>query len=66
MSVEETVAVTIWKLATNVDYRTLLALFGLGRSAFGKVVVHVESCHAIAAHLLPQYVKIPQGESLKK
>lgn len=64
VSVEERVAVTIWKLATNVEYRTLSSLFGLGRSTVGKIVV--ETCRAIATHLLPQYVQIPCGEKLKE
>jgi hypothetical protein len=61
VSVEERVAVTIWKLATNVEYRPL---FGLGRSTVGKIVV--QTCRAIATHLLPQYVQIPSGEKLKE
>ena len=64
VSVEERVAVTIWKLATNVEYRTLFSLFGLGRSTIGKIVV--ETCPAIATHLLPQYIQIPCGEKLKE
>ena len=64
VSVEERVAVTIWKLATNVEYRTLSSLFGLGRSTVGKIVV--ETCRAIATHLLPQYVQIPCGEKLQE
>jgi len=28
VSVEERVAVTVWKLATNVEYRTLASVFG--------------------------------------
>ena len=63
VSVEERVAVTIWKLATNIEYRTLASLFGLGRSTVGKIIV--ETNHAISTHLLPQYVKIPDGDKLK-
>lgn len=55
---------TIWKLATNVEYRTLSSLFGIGRSTVGEIVV--ETCRAIAAHLLPQYVQIPSGEKLRE
>ena len=40
------------------------ALFGLGRSTVGKIVV--ETCHAIAIHLLPQYVQTPNGDRLKE
>ena len=64
VSVEQSVAVTVWKLATNVEYRTLAALFGLGRSTVCTIVV--QTCRVIATHLLPQYVQIPQGEKLKE
>ena len=64
MTVEERVAVTVWKLATNIEYRTLAGLFGLGRSTVGKIVV--ETCHAIATHLFSIYVFIPSGEKLKE
>ena len=61
---EQRVAVTVWKLATNVEYRTLSALFGLGRSTVGKIVV--ETCNAIATHLLPKYVTVPGKDKLKE
>ena len=63
MPVEERVAVTIWRLAKNVEYRTLVALFGLGRSTVGKIVV--ETCQAISRHLFSQYVKVPQQSKLR-
>lgn len=64
VTVEERVAVTIWKLATNVEYRTLAALFGLGRSTVGMIVL--ETCQSISSHLLPHYVKIPHGSKLRE
>ena len=51
-------------MATNVEYRTLSALFGLGRSTVGNIVV--ETCNAIATHLLPKYVTLPGRDKLKK
>ena len=39
-------------------------MFGLGRSTVCKIVL--ETCHAIAIHLLPQYVQIPNGDRLKE
>ena len=30
---------TVWRLATNVDYRTLSELFGLGKSTLGEIVI---------------------------
>ena len=47
-----------------MEYRTLSALFGVGRSTVGLIVV--ETCQAIATHLLPRHVQIPQGEHLKE
>ena len=47
--VEERVAVTIWRLATNVEHRTLAALFGLGRSTVGEIVI--DTCKAISDNL---------------
>ena len=61
MPVEERVAVTIWRLATNIEYRTLAAL---GRSTVGEIVV--ETCQAISRHLFSQYVKVPQQSKLRE
>ena len=57
VSVEVRVAVTIWKLGTNVKLRTLAVLFGLGRSTVSEIVL--DTCDAIMCHLLPKYVRIP-------
>ena len=43
VTVEERVAVTVWKLATNIEYRSLASLFGLGRSTIGKIVLETSS-----------------------
>ena len=55
---------TFWRLATNIEYRTLSELFGIGKSTVGEIVI--ETCNAIATRLLPQYVYIPKGEKLKE
>ena len=57
ISVEARVAITIWRLATNVEYRTIASLFGVGRSTVGEIVL--DTCDAIANHLLPRYVCVP-------
>ena len=57
-------AVTIWKLATTIEYRSLSVLFGLGRSTVGQTVI--ETCAAITNHLLPRFVKIPNRTQLKE
>ena len=64
ISVEERVAITIWKLATYIEYRTLSELCGIGRSSVWEVVN--ETCHQIVTNLLPKYVKIPVGDRLKE
>ena len=61
-SVKRRVAVTIWPLATNVEYRILAEVFGLGHSTVGVIVL--ETCEAIAQHLLIRYVWFPQGQAL--
>ena len=55
VSVEEQIAVTAWKLTTNVEYRTLASLFGLGGSTVGEIVVEtceVETCEVVTTKLL--------------
>ena len=63
-SLSQLVAVAIRKLATNVEYRTLAIIFGLGRLTVAEIVV--ETCRKIAAHLLTEYVIIPSGGRLKE
>ena len=54
---QQRVAVTLWKLATNVEYRTLAQLMGIGRSTACEIVNSV--CEAITCHLLSRYISIP-------
>ena len=63
VSVETRVAVTIWRLGTNVEYRTLAALFGLGRSTVGEIVL--DTCSFIVCHLMPLYVRVPSRDGLR-
>ena len=62
VSVEQRVAVTIWRLATNVELRTISALFGLGQSTVRKIVN--DTCKAITTHLLNKFVRVPEGQRL--
>ena len=62
IALERRVAVTIWRLATNVEYRTLGELFGLGHSTVGKIVL--ENCEAIAQHLLQLYMHFPVDQTV--
>ena len=60
---EARVAITLWRLGTNAEYRTIAELFGVGRSTACEIVL--ETCEAITLHLLAKYVHFPQGESLR-
>ena len=57
-------AVTIWKLAINIEYRTIATLFGLGRATVGEIVI--DTCNSIAIFLLPKYVRLTQNECLRQ
>ena len=48
--------------ATNIEYRTLASLFGLGRSTVGKIVL--ETCNIMTTKLLARYVHFPEGTRL--
>lgn len=63
-SVDQRVAVTIWKLTTNVEYRTLSELFGIDKSSVCEIVN--DTCRQLVMRLLPKYVKMPQGDILKE
>ncbi|XP_045179625.2 uncharacterized protein LOC123539178 [Mercenaria mercenaria] len=61
IDVERRVAITIWRLATNIEYRTLSHLFGIGRSTACTIVQ--KTCQAIVQYLMPHFIKIPAGEA---
>lgn len=63
LSAEKRLAVALWRLGTNVEYRTISHLFGVGISTVC-VAVH-EVCGAIVQILLRKYVKMAEGEQLK-
>ena len=54
----------MWKLATNIEYRSLASLYGLGRSTVGKIVL--ETCNIMATKLLSRYVRFPEGTRLQE
>ena len=62
--VDQQLAVTIWRLATNIEYRTISALFGIGISTVCEIVHR--TCHAMTEHMLPKYVKMPSEERMKE
>ena len=61
---EQRVALTLWFLATNADYRTIGHLFGVSKSTV--CIVTKEVCAAIVRVLLSKYIKLPTGEGLKE
>ena len=48
------------RLGTNIEYRSISHLCGVGPSS-ACVIVH-QVCKAIVDFLAPQYIKLPQGE----
>lgn len=64
VGVEKRVAVTIYKLATNLEYMSLSNLFGIGVSTVCSIVV--ETCRVIADKFLSKYIYIPNGECLEE
>lgn len=62
--VDKQIAVTIWHLATNIEYRTIAALFGIGISTVCTIVCN--TTRAITQHLLPQYVQMPSRGRLRE
>jgi len=59
ISVEQRVAICIWCLATNVEYRTAAHLFGVSRSSVCLIVNSV--CKAIVELLMPKYIQLPRN-----
>ncbi|XP_072039667.1 uncharacterized protein [Amphiura filiformis] len=62
ISVEKRVAVTLWRLSTNAEYRTIGHLFGIGRNTACVIVRNV--CKAIKDILTPRFITIPRGQRL--
>ena len=60
ITVEKWVAITLWRLGTNQEYRSLAHLFGVGTSSVC-VIVH-EVYAAIVQCLMDKYIRIPKGE----
>ena len=60
LTVEERMAITLWRLGTNIEYRTIAHLYGVGLSTVC-VVVH-QVCHAIVRTLSRRYIRLPTGE----
>ncbi|XP_008397501.1 putative nuclease HARBI1 [Poecilia reticulata] len=64
LPVEKRVAVALWRLASNVEYRTISALFGVGKSTVCRCVR--DMCHAIVALLSSTYLRPPTEQELEE
>ena len=60
---DQHIAITLWRLGTNVEYRTISHLFGVGLSTVC-VLVH-QVCQAIVEKLAPRYIKRPNDDSIQ-
>ena len=63
LSVAQRVAINLWRLGTNLEYRTISQLFGIGLSTVC-VMVH-EVSQVIVEQLTAQYICVPSGQGLK-
>ena len=57
---EKRVAITLWRLGTNQEYRSVAHLFGVGTSSVCNIVHEVRK--AIVDCLLDKYIALPRGE----
>ena len=64
LSTEQRIAICLWRLGTNVEYRTISHLFGVGVSTVC-VVLH-DFCCAVVIHMAAKYIKVPTGPQLRK
>ena len=63
VDVDQRVAITLWRLATNVEYCIIAQLLGIGRST--ACTITLDTCCAIGK-LLPKYVCVPVGDQLRR
>lgn len=64
LPVEKRVAVALWRLASNVEYRIISSLFGVGKSTVCKCVRDL--CHSIVALLSQEYMRCPTEQELEE
>ncbi|XP_039638609.1 protein ANTAGONIST OF LIKE HETEROCHROMATIN PROTEIN 1-like [Perca fluviatilis] len=64
ISVRKRVGVGLYWLATGAGYCTLANLFGIAKSSVC-AIVH-EFCKAVRQVLMPEFIKLPEGDALQK
>lgn len=63
LPVRKRVAIALWKLATNSEYRSIGHLFGVSKSSVCRCVQ--DFCKAVCTLLAPEIVHFPDKEKLK-
>ncbi|XP_056409616.1 uncharacterized protein LOC130330970 [Hyla sarda] len=61
--VEVRLAMTLWRLGSSCEYRTIEKIFGVSRSTISKVVKEVSE--AVVSILTPKFITIPRGDILQ-
>lgn len=64
IAVEKRLGIALWFLATGTDYRTIGHLFGVSKATVCLAVKEV--CSVIVNVMLPEYIKFPDGNVLKR
>ena len=64
ITVEKRVAIALWRLATNCEFRTIAHLFGVSHS-FACLIVQ-EVSQLIVDILMLKFIKKPKGNQLKE
>ena len=57
------IAATLWKLATNVDYRTIGHLFGIARST--ACMVFHDAIDGVNEILTPKFIRCPTADMFR-
>nr|XP_054749376.1 uncharacterized protein LOC129254863 [Lytechinus pictus] len=60
---DQRLAIALWKLSTNIGYKTVAELFGVGTSTVHLIVVTVVSA---INNVLKNYISIPTGKRLQE
>lgn len=61
--VRKRVAITLWRLSTNCEYRTIRHLFGVARCTANDIVK--DTCLVIVQELMRRYINFPSGDRLR-
>ena len=60
VGVKKRIAITLWRLSTNAEYRTIAHLFGVAKSTTCQILDEV--CVAVLQKLFGRYITIPSRD----